>query len=126
MNDPPEATNVATDRVRFSLATLMELTTACAVASSLAWLIGPVASFILMLATCGIVLRQGWAVLFAMVALFAVAGAAHSERIDAEVLIGMGASLLFIGLFAWYRVAVRKRFVESPTSGQETKKGHSP
>ncbi|PQO28324.1 hypothetical protein C5Y97_25875 [Blastopirellula marina] len=89
----------------------MELTAACAVSASLAWWIGPVASFVLMLASCGIVLRQGWAVLVAMTLLCAIAGANYAGRIHRGDFLGVGLSMVFIGLFAWYRVALRKRLL---------------
>lgn len=111
MNHQTEPQETPPSIPRFSIATLMELTAACAVAASLAWLIGPVASFVLMLATGGIVMRQGWVVLVAMVILCGIAGTSYAERFRNGEIFGVGLSLLFIGLFAWYRVAVRKRFV---------------
>lgn len=115
---------------RFSISTLMELTAACSVAAAMSWMIGPIASFVLMLAAFGIVFKQGIVVLLSAMALCGIAGVHFVNQTRQADFFPVAVSLVFIAAFAWYRVIVRRRALRrlataTEPGNQETKKGHS-
>ena len=131
MNEDHQNGEASPPGARFSIATLMELTAACAVAASLGWMIGPVASFMLMIAACGIVFKQGWIVLVSVIVLIGMVAAYFVNPTRELDYVPVGLSLVFIGVFAWYRAISRRQalrqLTEMEDSGsQETEKGHSP
>lgn len=130
-NTDRPAEEAAPQGTRFSIATLMELTAACAVAASMSWMIGPLASVVLMLAAFGIVLKQGLVVLLSAMALCGLAGVHFIQQTHRGDYVAVVVSLVFIAAFAWYRATVRRRSLRrlataTDSYGQETEKGHSP
>ena len=91
----------------FSIAALMQLTADCAIAASLGWLIGYVASVLLMIASIALTFRQGLVAIIVMAGLVlgVYAGPLSKSEASRELALAISFGALF--LFALVRVLIR-------------------
>jgi len=87
----------------------MQITAACAVAAAVAWVIGYVASVLLMIAIVALVLRQGWAVLLCLVGILAFGHQDSRLPPDYREIVAGTVSLLMLAIFAAIQAQLRRR-----------------
>ncbi len=94
----------------FTIAMLMEFTAACAMAASVVWLVGYAASGLLVLASLGLLFRQGWLVLVSLTIMLMGIYEGSLLRPEKNSLTAIAICVALIGTFAGLRILLRRSY----------------